>query len=174
MKYTVSINEKKQTITVTLADGTQGVAKCCPTDKFDIGTGIELALERAKVAQADRNKPSPSPSPMSVMELVKALEKALPKGKMVVVGNGVEMTDRQKAWLHSLTDCKCSCDCCGDCERVYTQEEYDDAVSDAYEEGHSAGYDAGYADALDEVQMNEDDIDKILDRVRDALEEAIH
>ena len=174
MKYTVSINEKKQTITVTLADGTQGVAKCCPTDKFDIGTGIELALERAKVAQADRNKPSPSPSPMSVMELVKALEAALPKGKMVVVGNGVEMTDRQKAWLHSLTDCKCSCDCCGDCERVYTQEEYDDAVSDAYEEGHSAGYDAGYADALEETeQLNEDDIDKILDRVREVLEEAI-
>ena len=174
MKYTVSINEKKQTITVTLADGTQGVAKCCPTDKFDIGTGIELALDRAKNAQADRNKPSPSPSPMSVMELVKALEKALPKGEMVVVGNGVEMTDRQKAWLHSLTDCKCSCDCCGDCEEVYTQEEYDDAVSDAYEEGHSAGYDAGYADALEETeQLNEDDIDKILDRVREVLEEAI-
>lgn len=172
MKYTVSINEKKQTITVTLADGTQGVAKCCPTDKFDIGTGIELALERAKVAQADRNKPMPSPSPMSVMELVKALEKALPNGEMVVVGNGMEMTDRQKAWLHSLTDCKCSCDC--DCEKEYSEEEYDEAVSDAYEEGHSAGYDAGYADALDEVQMNEDDIDKILDRVRDALEEAIH
>ena len=172
MKYTVSINEKKQTITVTLADGTQGVAKCCPTDKFDIGTGIELALDRAKNAQADRNKPTPSPSPMSVMELVKALEKALPKGEMVVVGNGVEMTDRQKAWLHSLTDCKCSCDC--DCEKKYSEEEYDEAVSDAYEEGHSAGYDAGYADALDEVQMNEDDIEKILDRVRDAIEEAIH
>lgn len=171
MKYTVSINEKKQTITVTLADGTQGVAKCCPTDKFDIGTGIELALERAKVAQASRTKPTPSPSPKSVMELVKALEKALPKGEMVVVGNGVEMTDRQKAWLHSLTDCHCD----GTCESEgYTQEEYDDAVSDAYEEGHSAGYDAGYADALDEVQMNEDDIDKILDRVREVLEEAIN
>ena len=174
MKYTVSINEKKQTITVTLADGTQGVAKCCPTDKFDIGTGIELALERAKVAQASRTKPAPT-SPKSVMELVKALEKALPKGEMVVVGNGVEMTDRQKAWLHSLPDCTCSCDCCGDCEEVYTQEEYDDAVSDAYEEGHSAGYDAGYADALEETeQLNEDGIEEILDRVREVLEEAIH
>ncbi len=172
MNYNVSINEKKQTITVTLADGTQGVAKCCPTDKFDIGTGIELALDRAKNAQADRNKPSPSP--MSVMELVKALEKALPKGQMVIVGNGVEMTDRQKAWLHSLTDCECSCDCCGDCEKVYSEEEYDDAVSNAYEEGHSAGYDAGYADALEEMeQLNEGDIEKILDRVREVLEEAI-
>ena len=170
MKYSVSINEKKQTITVTLADGTQGVAKCCPTDKFDIGTGIELALDRAKNAQAARNKPSPSPSPMSVMELVKALEKALPKGKMVIVGNGVKMTAEQKAWLHSLTDCKCSCDCCGDCEKVYSEEEYDDAVSNAYEEGHSAGY----ADAVEEAeQLNEEDIEKILDRVREVLEEAI-
>lgn len=179
MKYTVSINEKKQAITVTLADGTQGVAKCSPTDKFDIGTGVELALERAKVAQANRNKPSPSPiaSQMSVMMLVKELEKALPKGEMVIVGNGVEMTDRQKAWLHSLTDCKCSCKCsCDcDCEKVYSEEEYDDAVSDAYEEGHSAGYDAGYADALEEMeQMNEEDIEKILDRVREVLEEAIN
>ena len=165
MKYSVSINEKKQTITVTLADGTQGVAKCCPTDKFDIGTGIELALERAKVAQANRNKPSPSPiaSQMSVMMLVKELEKALPKGQMVIVGNGVEMTD-----------CKCSCDCCGDCEKMYSEEEYDDAVSNAYEEGHSAGYDAGYADALEETeQLNESDIKEILDRVREVLEEAI-
>ena len=170
MKYTVSINEKKQTITVTLADGTQGVAKCCPTDKFDICTGIELALERAKVAQASRTKPAPT-SPKSVMELVKALEAALPKGEMIVVGNGVEMTDRQKAWLHSLTDCHCDDTCESE---VYTQEEYDDAVSDAYEEGHSAGYDAGYADALEETeQLNEDDIDKILDRVREVLEEAI-
>ena len=172
MNYTVSINEKKQTITVTLADGTQGVAKCCPTDKFDIGTGIELALDRAKHAQADHNKPTPSP--MSVMELVKALEKALPKGQMVVVGNGVEMTDRQKAWLHSLTDCECSCDCCEDCEKAYSEEEYEDAVSNAYEKGHSAGYDAGYADALEEMeQMNEEDIQKILHRVREVLEEAI-
>ena len=174
MKYSVSINEEKQTITVTLADGTQGVAKCCPSDKFDLGTGVELALDRAKNAQAARSKPSPSPSPMSVMELVKALEKALPKGKMVIVGNGVEMTDRQKAWLHSLTDCECSCDCCGDCEKMYSEAEYDDAVSDAYEEGHSAGYDAGYADALEETeQMNEEDIEEILDRVREVLEEAI-
>ena len=171
MKYTVSINEKKQTITVTLADGTQGVAKCCPTDKFDIGTGIELALERAKVAQASRTKPTPT-SPKSVMELIKALEAALPKGEMVVVGNGTKMTDRQKAWLHSLTDCHCDGTCEG--ER-YTQEEYDDACNDAYKSGHADGYDAGYADALDETkQLNEDGIEEILDRVREVLEEAIN
>lgn len=174
MKYSVSINEEKQTITVTLADGTQGVAKCCPSDKFDLGTGVELALDRAKNAQAARNKPTPSPSPMSVMELVKALEKALPKGKMVIVGNGVEMTARQKEWLHSLTDCKCSCDCCGDCEKMYSEAEYDDAVSNAYEEGHAAGYDAGFADAVEEAeQLNEKDIDEIIDRIREVLEEAI-
>ena len=174
MKYTVSINEKKQTITVTLADGTQGVAKCCPTDKFDIGTGIELALERAKVAQASRTKSTPT-SPKSVMELIKALEAALPKGEMVVVGNGAEMTERQKEWLHSLTDCKCSCDCCGDCEKMYSEAEYDDAVSEAYENGHADGYDKGYADALEETeQLNEDDIEEILDRVREVLEEAIN
>ena len=56
MKYNVSINEKSRTITVTLADGTKGVARCCPTDRFDINTGIELALERARVAKANAEK----------------------------------------------------------------------------------------------------------------------
>ena len=167
MKYSVSINEKKQTITVTLADGTQGVAKCCPTDKFDIGTGIELALDRAKNAQAARSKPSPSPSPMSVMELVRALEKALPKGKMVIVGNGVKMTAEQKEWLHSLTDCKCSCDCanCPEWDAVY-----DAAHEDGYNEGYSDGeahkdaelveaYDEGYNDAMAKVRGLIDELD---------------
>lgn len=174
MKYNVSINEEKQTITVTLADGTQGVAKCCPTDKFDIGTGVELALERAKNTQAARSKPSPSSSPMSVMELIKALEKALPNGEMVIVGNGDCMTKGHKEWLHSLTDCKCSCDCCGDCEKVYSEEECHDAVADAYDRGHSDGYEKGYAEATEEIeQLNEEDIDEIIDRVREVLEEAV-
>ena len=56
MKYTVSINEKSRSITVTLADGTKGTARCNPTDRFDINTGIELALERAKVAKANVEK----------------------------------------------------------------------------------------------------------------------
>ena len=175
MKYSVSINEEKQTITVTLADGTQGVAKCCPTDKFDLGTGVELALDRAKNAQAARNKPTPSPSPMSVMELVKALEKALPKGEMVIVGNGVEMTAKQKEWLHSLTDCKYSCEDCRCCDNnLYTADELEDACHEAYENGHSDGYDKGYADATEEMeQMNEEDIEEILDRIRDVLEEVV-
>ena len=52
MKYTVSINEKKRTVTVNL-DGYEGVARCCPTDCFNVQTGVELALERAKVAKAN-------------------------------------------------------------------------------------------------------------------------
>ena len=51
MNYTVSVNESKKEIVVML-DGYKGVAKCCPTDNFNLGTGIELALERAKVAKA--------------------------------------------------------------------------------------------------------------------------
>ena len=99
----------------------------------------------------------------SVMELVKMLEEALPAGQVVVVGNGEGLTDKHKAWLHSLTDCKGECDCeeCGECEG-YTQEEYDDAVEEAYEEGYADGeahkeaeiaeaYDEGYNDAARKV-----------------------
>lgn len=101
MKYTVTINDK--TVTVNL-NGYKGVAKCCATDTFNLQTGIELALERARVAEANAKKPVAKP--MGVMELVKALEKALPKGQVVVVGNGNGLTAEQKKWLHSLTDCK--------------------------------------------------------------------
>ena len=84
----------------------------------------------------------------SVMELIKMLEEALPKGQMVIVGNGESLTAEQKAFLHSLTDCDGGCDCECDCEECdcegYTQEEYDDAVAEAYEEG--------YADALRKVE----------------------
>ena len=149
MKYTVSVNEKSKVITVTLADGTVGTAKCCDTDQFNLTTGIELALERAKVAKANAEKPKVAKSG-DVMELVKALEKALPKGQMVIVGNGEGLTEGQKAWLHSLTDCKCDCEEC-DCCEGYTQEEYDDAVEEAYNEG--------YADALREVKSAIADLD---------------
>lgn len=140
MKYSVSINEKKQTITVTLADGTQGVAKCCPSDRFDIGTGVELALERAKVAQASRAKPAPVPAPaaMSVMELVKALEAALPKGGIIVVGNGDELTEANKYFLASLIgvdlDEECDCANCPECEA-----EREAAYNDGYEKGYEDG-----------------------------------
>ena len=103
----------------------------------------------------------------SVMELVKMLEEALPDGQVVVIGKGESLTDKHKAWLHSLTDCKGECDCeeC-DCEG-YTQEELDDAVEEAYEDGKADGYeearresevereaayDEGYADAMRNVK----------------------
>jgi hypothetical protein len=170
MKYTVSVNEKSKVITVTLADGTVGTAKCCDTDCFNLTTGIELALERAKVAKANAEKPKVAKSG-DVMELVKALEKALPKGQMVLVGNGEGLTADQKAWLHSLTDCKggCSCECC-DCDEdddCYTEDEVEELKSDAYDEGYDDGYsdgeahkdaeiaeayDKGYADAMRDAQ----------------------
>ena len=148
MKYTVSINEKSKTVTVTLADGTKGVAKCCDTDQFNLSTGIELALERAKVAKANAEKPKVVKS-SDVMELVKALEKALPTGQMVVVGNGKELTAAQKEWLHNLTDCKgqtkpTKCKKGGTC---YTDEEIEEMLDKAHSEGYEEGYADGSADA---------------------------
>jgi flagellar biosynthesis/type III secretory pathway protein FliH len=148
MKYTVSINEKSKTVTVILADGTKGVAKCCDTDQFNLSTGIELALERAKVAKANAEKPKVVKS-SDVMELVKALEKALPAGQMVVVGNGKELTAEQKAWLHNLTDCKgqtkpTKCKRGGTC---YTDEEIEEMLDKAHSDGYEEGYADGAADA---------------------------
>jgi hypothetical protein len=159
MKYTVSINEAKRSITVTLADGTKGVARCNPSDRFDINTGIELALERAKVAKAtaikDKESAIKNPNP-SVMELVKALEKALPVGQMVVVGNGKELTANQKAWLRSLAG---GCDC--NCHEVDEDEIYD--------RGYDEGYKDGYADAENEYEGEDDDNGAALDRIREVL-----
>ena len=126
MKYTVTINEKSKTVVVNL-NGYEGIAKCCETDTFNLQTGIELALERARVAKANAEAKKNSVTKSGdVMELVKALEKALPKGQMVVVGNADEMTAEQKAWLHSLTDCE------GDYDEGYA-DGYADAEAD-YEE----------------------------------------
>ena len=189
MKYTVTINEKSKSITVDL-DGYKGTAKCCPTDSFNITTGIELALERAKVAKANAEKPAVKP--MGVMELVKALEKALPKGQVVVVGNCEGLTARHKEWLHSMTDCKGDCSCEGEC---YTDEEiedikadaYDDgynegyedgenSVDDRYDEGYSDGYDEGYDDAMSECEDNElteDEVDELTDTIRTLIEDTL-
>lgn len=192
MKYTVTINEKSKSITVDL-DGYKGTAKCCPTDSFNITTGIELALERAKVAKREAEaKRSPITKSGDVMELVKALEKALPKGQMVIVGNGDGLTARQKEWLHSLTNCKGGCSCEGEC---YTDEEiedikadaYDDgynegyedgenSVDDRYDEGYSDGYDEGYDDAMGECEDNElteDEVDELTDTIRTLIEDAL-
>ena len=126
------------------------------------------------------------------MELVKALEKALPAGQMVVVGNGKSMTAEHKRWLHNLTDCKGGCSCEGEC---YTEDEiedikasaYDegyedgqDAVDDrydeGYEDGHADGYDAGYSDATDEIEENElteDEVDELSDTIRNLIKDAL-
>ena len=151
MKYTVYVNAKSKTVTVTLADGTKGVAKCCDTDQFNLSTGIELALERAKVAKANAEEPKVAKS-SDVMELVKALEKALPAGQMVVVGNGKELTAAQKEWLHNLTDCKgqtkpTKCKKGGTC---YTDEEIEEMLDKAHSEGYEEGYADGAADAEEE------------------------
>lgn len=101
----------------------------------------------------------------SVMELIKMLEAALPKGQMVVVGNGESLTAEQKAFLHSLTDCDGSCDCdCDDCDKCdccdceYTEADIEEAYNEGYADGEShkeadisEAYDEGYADALREV-----------------------
>ena len=166
MKYTVSINEKSRSITVTLADGTKGVARCNPSDRFDINTGVELALERAKVAKAtaikEKEAKMNNPTP-SVMELVKALEKALPVGQMVVVGNGKKLTAEQKKWLATLAgvSTKCNCHCC-DCDK-----------SD-YEGGYDDGYDDGYADGYADAEADYDDseveeLDGAMVRIREVL-----
>jgi hypothetical protein len=165
MKYTVTVNEKSKTVTVNL-NGYEGVAKCCTTDTFNLQTGIELALERARVAKANAEAKKNSVAKSGdVMELVKALEKALPKGQMVIVGNGNELSKSQKEWLHSFTDCKgdCECDCCDcdDCELRYTEEDLDRAYNEGYEDGHSDGYDEGCEEGLDE--------DEVLEAVRNAL-----
>jgi flagellar biosynthesis/type III secretory pathway protein FliH len=165
MKYTVSVNEKSKVITVTLADGTVGTAKCCDTDHFNLTTGIELALERAKVAKANAEKPKVAKSG-DVMELVKALEKALPKGQMVLVGNGDKLTEAQKAWLHSLTDCKCGCEC-EDCEYQYTEADLDRERDDAYEEGKADGYEEARRELVAEYEAK-------FEELRDTLHELVN
>lgn len=148
MKYTVTIDADKRTVTVNYK-GSIGVAKCCPTDTFDLTTGVELALERARVAYKNANTKATRPS---VMELVHALEQALPKGEVVVVGNGEGLTSAHKRWLHSLTDCK------GD-----------------YDAGYAVGYAAGYAKCVQEYGEIEDflaEYDELIARIREMLDEA--
>lgn len=164
MKYTVTINEKSKSITVDL-DGYKGVAKCCPTDSFNITTGIELALERAKVAKREANKPKVSS--MGVMELVKALEKALPKGQIVVVGNGDGLTNAHKNWLHSLAGCNGKC---------YTAEDIEEIEDAAYHDGYDDGYNDGYSDGADEVEENElteDELYELSSKIHELIEEAL-
>lgn len=161
MKYTVEVNASKRTVSVML-DGYKGTARCCPTDTFDLTVGTELALERAKVAKANAEKAKAATKPKSVRELVLELEKALPKGQMVVVGNGKEMTAEQKKWLATLAgvSTKCHCPCC-DCDE-------DDGD---YESGYDDGYADGYADAEADYE-DETDNEAALARIREVLEDV--
>lgn len=174
MKYNVEINEKKRTITVTLADGTIGIAQCNPTDKFDVNTGIELALERAKVAQAEKNKPKPT---KSVFLMMKELSEALPKGEVVVVGHGDHMTEAQRDKVLALigeTRAKCCCGC-------YTEDDMEEAKEEAYHEGYEDGYADGGNDADDADEAYEDGYaegkndlaEAIRERVSDILDEIL-
>ena len=172
MKYTVSINEAKRSITVTLADGTKGTARCCPTDHFNINTGIELALERAKVAKANAEKakaekakevkPSPMATQMTVTMLAKQLEKVLPNGQIIVaVGGGDHcLTEQGREWLASIAgvSAKCGCPCCN-CNKdgAYDVDTYNE---DAYDDGYSDGYSEGYADAKAEYETDNEAYDK--------------
>lgn len=172
MKYTVSINEKKRIVTVNL-DGYVGEAKCCPTDNFCLSTGIELALERAKVAKRNaEEKKNRSNCPNlegygNIMSLVKALEKALPKGQMVLVGNGDELTDAQKKWLADLAGVK-PCDC--DCHEGYTEDEMEDARHEAYEEGYDRGYDAGRQDGICEAEIDKEGLyDELMENIGEVV-----
>ena len=135
MNYTVSVNESKKEIVVML-DGYKGVAKCCPTDNFNLGTGIELALERAKVAKANAEKPKPT---VSVAEAIKVLENYV-GDHIAIIGGGESMSERQKAELRAYADrlaptdkcCDC-CDCCEDYDEDYDEDE-DEIVEDELDE----------------------------------------
>ena len=165
MKYTVSINEAKRSITVTLADGTKGVARCNPSDRFDFNTGIELALERAKVAKKNAEKakeiePTPMATQMTITMLAKQLEKTLPKGQIIVaVGGGDHcLTEQGKKWLAGIAgvSTKCGCSCCN------CNEDGD------YESGYDDGYADGYADAEADYEGKTDNAE-FLDRIREVL-----
>jgi hypothetical protein len=135
MNYTVSVNESNKEIKVML-DGYEGVAKCCPTDNFNLGTGIELALERAKVAKANANKPKPT---MSVSEAIKVLEEYA-GGHIIVIGGGDHISESQKEELRRYAD-MCA-----------PTDEYD-----RYEEGYADGYAEGTKDTLAELECDCDE-----------------
>ncbi len=144
MNYTVAVNESKKTIEVVIEGKYKGVAKCCSSDNYNLQTGLELALERAKVAKANAEMPKvKSAEDMSIRELAAIIERKLGKGQVVVIGEGRVPSASQKAVLHSYTDCKGG----------ITKEELDEKVNSAYDEGYADGY----ADAVDEYDEDYDE-----------------
>ena len=110
------------------------------------------------------------------MSLVRELEKALPKGQMVIVGNGNGLTAEQKRWLHSMTDCEGKGGYTAeDLDEAYDEgyadgeNSVDDRYDEGYEDGHSDGYDSGYSDAIDECEC--DYADEMRDRIKAILDE---
>lgn len=182
MKYTVSINEKKRTVTVNL-DGYEGVARCCPTDCFNVQTGVELALERAKVAKANAEnakkcaeKTAPVGSManrMSVDMLAKQLENTLGKGSIVVaIGGGDKcLTDGGRKWLAELAG-KHACKC--DCHEGYTEDEMEDARHEAYEEGYENGYENGRQDGVCEAEIDKEELyEELMENIGDAIKSLL-
>jgi hypothetical protein len=121
MKYTVEVNEKSVVVTL---DGYKGVAKCCEGDTFNLQTGIELALERAKVAKANANKSKPT-----VAEAIKVLEEYV-GDHIAIVGRGVSLSENQKAELRAYADRLAPIDECED------EDEYEDYDEDDYEDDY--------------------------------------
>lgn len=164
MKYTVSINEKKRTVTVNL-EGYEGVAKCCPTDCFNVQTGVELALERAKVAKANAEnakKAAEKTSPvgsmanrMTVDMLAKQLEQTLGMGNIVVaVGGGDKcLTDSGREWLAELAGVNPN----------KAKNAYKDGYNDGCVKGTNEGYEAGKRDGREEA------LDYIRTRIADLV-----
>lgn len=168
MKYTVEVNGKS---VVVILDGHKGVAKCCEGDTFNLQTGIELALERAKVAKAETNKSKPVAKP-TVAEAKTILEEYV-GDHIAVIGKGKTLSDRQKRelwdWAMALAPEYAPktkrCHCCSDCddyERGYG-EGYEDGLAacdcedrydDGYSEGYTDGYEKGYADGCDECECD--------------------
>ena len=139
MNYTVAVNEAKKEIKVML-DGYEGIARCCPTDNFNLGTGIELALERAKVAKANANKPKPTAKP-TVAEAKAILEEYV-GDHIAIIGKGASLSENQKRELRKYADMYAPIEC------PHCKEQYN--------KGHDIGYHEGYKDCLSECADDED------------------
>lgn len=147
MKYTVAVNEAKKEIKVVL-DGYEGIARCCPTDNFNLGTGIELTLERAKVAKANANKPKPTAKP-TIAEAIKIVEEYV-GDHIAIVGRGASLSENQKRELRKYADMYAPSYSC------------EDRYEEGYDKGYADGYDEGYADGRDECECDCcDDADEV-------------
>ena len=113
-----------------------------PTDRFDLQTGIELALERARVAKANAEKEKvTAPKSISVADAIAVLEKYV-GGHVAIIGGGEGMSESQKAELRRYADMYAPIEC------PHCKEQYN--------KGYDKGYDEGYEDCLSECADDED------------------